>query len=82
MMTPRRGQWVVASDPTSSTARQRSRARRVLADVPTVAERVVELAVQVAPKHFGERLADLGSGCNRLREHGLGVGVDLEREHD
>src|SRR5262245_17052751 len=44
-------------------------------------ERVVELPVQVPPEGLAQRLADLGTGRERLREDGLGV-IDIEREDD
>ncbi len=44
-------------------------------------ERVVELAVEIAPEHVRQRLADLRTGRHGLREHGLGVG-DLQRQDD
>lgn len=54
---------------------------QVLVDVPAVAERVVELAVQVAPEGVLQRLANLGAGGNRLSEHRLRIG-DVERQYD
>jgi hypothetical protein len=53
----------------------------VLADVPPMAERVLELTVPVAPKHVPKRLAHLGAGRNRLSEHRIGVG-DFEGKYD
>jgi hypothetical protein len=52
----------------------------VLLDVPAMAERVVELPVQIAPEHLLHGLTRLGTRLDRTREHRLGV-VDLEREH-
>jgi AraC-like DNA-binding protein len=54
---------------------------QVLADVPAVPEGIVELAVAVAPEHVLQRLSDLGSGGDRLGEHGVGVG-NLEGKDD
>jgi hypothetical protein len=53
----------------------------VLADVPAVPERVVELAVFVAPEDVREWLTDLCASGDRLREDPLGIG-NLEAEHD
>src|SRR5205814_3156507 len=44
---------------------------QVLREVPAVPERIVELAVQVAPEHLCERLADLRAGRDGLRKHRL-----------
>jgi hypothetical protein len=54
---------------------------QMLADVPAVPERVLELAVPVAPEHVLQRLTHLRAGRDRLREHRLGVD-DVEREDD
>lgn len=54
---------------------------QVLADIPAVPEGVIELAVAVAPEHVRGGLADVRSGRDGLREHGIGIG-DLEGEDD
>jgi hypothetical protein len=54
---------------------------QVLADIPAMPERILELAVQVAPEHLLQRLTDLGAGRHRLGEHRLGVG-DVERQEN
>jgi hypothetical protein len=53
---------------------------QVLSDVPAVPERVLELAVPVAPEHVGQWLSDLGAGRDRLREHRFGI-RDVEGQH-
>ena len=42
---------------------------QVLANVPPVPERILELTVQVTPKHVGQGLADRRPGRDSLREH-------------
>jgi hypothetical protein len=51
-----------------------------LSDVPAMPERVLELAVPVAPEHVRQRLTNRCARRYRLREHGLGVS-DLEGQH-
>jgi len=53
----------------------------MLADVPAVPERIVELPVQVAPEHLLEGLANLGASSDRLREDRLSIG-DVECQDD
>src|SRR5579859_3032187 len=52
----------------------------MLADVPPVPERILELAVPVAPEHVGRRLAYPRPGRDRACEPRVGV-VDLQRQH-
>jgi hypothetical protein len=54
---------------------------KVLADVPAVSKRIVELAVPVAPEHVLHRLSGLGSGRDRLCEDRVGVG-DIKGQDD
>jgi hypothetical protein len=42
---------------------------QMLADVPVVPERILELAVPVTPEHVGQRLAYLRPGPDRPGEH-------------
>src|SRR4029079_14171058 len=49
--------------------------------VPAMTERVLDLAVAIAPELVVERLPNLGAGRDRLGERGVGIG-DLESEHD
>src|SRR5215203_3511373 len=46
---------------------------QVLADTPAMAERIFDLPMQVTPEGLLQRLADLGAGPHRLREHRLGI---------
>jgi hypothetical protein len=53
---------------------------QVLSDVPAMPERVLKLAVPVAPEHFGQRLTNLCARRHRLREHHLSVS-DVKGQH-
>ena len=53
----------------------------MLSDVSAVPERVVELAVPVAPEHVGQRLTNFGASRDRLRKHRVGVG-DLQGQNN
>src|SRR5215510_3062301 len=48
-----------------------------VAELDAVIERIVDLPVQVPPEGLAQRLTDLGTGGERLREDRFGV-VDVE----
>ena len=90
-LLPLAGRAIHAGDHTRRISGERARrgghdlvvrhVAQVLADVPAMPERIVELPVQVAPERVRERLTDLSAGRDRLREHSLSVG-DVEGEDD
>src|SRR5512133_4280687 len=52
----------------------------VLSDVPAMPERILQLALQVAPKHVRQRLPNQCTRLRRLREYRFGIG-DVKGPH-